>query len=196
MNDPRRRALRVSWTTVTWSSVTGVASVVLGLSAASLALLGSGASVLVDVSSSVVLIWRFNHPRGHEHAEQLAQRFAATALLLLAVLLALTSADRLASGGAAHPTAGTTGLAAASVLVLPALAWRKYVIAGAVRSAALRTDAHLTVVGGCTAALALLGFALTDAGAEWADPAAALVVAVLAAAVGAFELRHEADPDD
>ncbi len=189
MTDPIRAALRVSWATIGWSTVTGIASVVLGLSAASLALVGSGASVLVDVSSSLVLVWRFRHPHGHEAAERRAQRVAASALVVLAVLLGLSAVQRLAAGGEAHPTATTTALAATSLVVLPLLAWRKYVVAAAVPSRALRTDAHITVVGSSTAALALLGFALTDAGAGWADPAAALLVAAAAAAVGTLELR-------
>ena len=189
MDNPIRSALTVSWATVTWSTATGLASVVLGISAASLALVGSGASVLVDVSSSLVLIWRFRHPQGHEAAERRAHLFAATALVVLAVLLALSSADRLATGGPAHPTVTTTLLASASLVVLPLLAWRKYVVARAVPSPALRTDAHLTSVGASTAGLALLGFALTQEGAAWADPAAALVVALIAGTVGVVELR-------
>ncbi len=189
MTEPIRAALRVSWATIVWSAVTGISSVVLGLSAASLALVGSGASVLLDLSSSLVLVWRFLHPHGHEAAERRAQLVAASALVGLGVLLALSSIQRLADGGMAHPTAATTALAAASLVVLPLLAWRKYVVAAAVPSRALRTDAHITVVGSSTAALALLGFALTDAGAGWADAAAALLVAVAAATVGFVELR-------
>lgn len=189
VTDPLRDALRVSWATIGWSTVSGIASILLGLSAASLALIGSGASVLVDVCSSLVLVWRFRHPHGHEAAEHRAQLVAAWALVVLALLLGTSSIHRLATGGAAHPTLATTVLAAASLVVLPLLARRKYVVAAAVPSRALRTDAHITVVGGSTAALALIGFALTDAGAAWADPAAALLVAATAGAVGIFELR-------
>jgi divalent metal cation (Fe/Co/Zn/Cd) transporter len=189
VTDPIRSALRISWVTIGWSTVTGIASVVLGLSAASLALVGSGASVLVDVSSSAVLVWRFRHPHGHDSAERKAQLVAASALLALGVLLAVSSVHRLATGGQAHPTALTTALATASLLVLPLLAVRKYVVARAVPSRALRTDAHITMVGASTAALTLAGFLLTDAGAGWADPVAALLVAVAAGTVAVVELR-------
>jgi divalent metal cation (Fe/Co/Zn/Cd) transporter len=189
VTDPLRNALTVSWATIGWSTVTGIGAVVLGLSAASLALVGSGASVLVDVSSSLVLVWRFRHPFGNEAAEHRAQAVAASALVVLAVLLGASSTQRLVTGGEAHPTAATVVLAAASLVVLPLLAARKYAVAPTVPSRALRTDAHITLVGASTAGLALLGFALTERGAGWADPAAALTVALLALVVGVLELR-------
>jgi divalent metal cation (Fe/Co/Zn/Cd) transporter len=134
-------------------------------------------------------VWRFRHPHGNERAEHRAQLVASTALLVLATLLAASSVERLVTGGTVHPGPMTVGVAAASLVVLPLLAARKYAVAAAVPSAALRTDAHITVVGASTAGLALLGFVLTEAGASWADPVAALLVAVAAAAVGLYERR-------
>jgi divalent metal cation (Fe/Co/Zn/Cd) transporter len=189
MNDSLRAALRISWLTIAWSTVSGVISVVLGVAAGSLALVGSGASVLVDVSSSVVLVWRFRHPHGHGAAEHRAQRVAALALLTLGCLLGLSSVYRLSTGGAAHPNAATIAIAVAAVVILPLLAARKYVIAPRVPSRALTTDAHITLVGAATALLTLVGLALTNAGHPAADAAAALTIALCAAVVAYRELH-------
>lgn len=186
---PTHAALWISWVSIGWSLAAGAASITFGVLAGSLALVGSGASVVIDLSSSVVLVWRF---RRHEHpaAERIAHLVAATALLALAVSLGLAGALRLATGTSATASAPGVAAALASVLVLPLIAHRKYRVAPRVPSPALRVDAHITAVGAATALLALLGLALTDAGVGWADAAAGVVIACVAAALGVREIRH------
>lgn len=193
MKDPLRAALRISVITIVWSCLAGAASIVVGAAASSLALVGSGASLLVDVSSSSVLVWRFRQPSGHPTAEHRARLAAAIALAVLAVLLGVAATYRLLNGLEAHPTTAATTLAVLAVVTLPLLAIGKYVIAAEVPSRALRTDAHITVVGAVTALLSLAGLALTDAGFGAADPIAALIVAVVAGAVAILELRQSTD---
>ncbi len=81
-----RAAVRVSWFSVVWSIVVGLAALVSGLAAGSLALVGFGLDSVVDSSASVVLVWRFkveglrpHHaarveqiaaPRGRQHADR------------------------------------------------------------------------------------------------------------------------------
>lgn len=190
MIDPLRSALRISWVTIGWSAVTGTLSVAFGLAAASLALVGSGVSVIVDLSSSLVLVWRFRHPHGYGAIEQRAQRFATAALMTLAALLGVSSVYRLVGGGEAHPTGDSIAVAIAAVVTLPVLAARKYVVARRVPSRALTTDAHITMVGATTALLTLVGLAFTDAGYGSADSLAALAVAIMAAFVGFKELPN------
>jgi divalent metal cation (Fe/Co/Zn/Cd) transporter len=167
----------------------GASSITFGALAGSLALVGSGASVVIDLSSSLVLVWRF---RRHEHptAERIAHLVAAIALLVLAVSLGIGGALRLASGTAPTATAPGLAVASASVLVLPLIAVRKYRVAPQVPSPALRVDAHITTVGATTALLALLGLGLTEAGVGWADAAAAVVIACIAAMLGVGEIRQ------
>jgi divalent metal cation (Fe/Co/Zn/Cd) transporter len=187
--DPVRSALRVSWATVSWSLVSGIASLVVGLRAGSLSLGGLGASVLVDVVSSAVLIWRFRRERAAaefpEAAERRAQVVAACGLLAIAIVLAATGIQHLVAGS--HPSTPTLALvlAAANLFALPLLARWKYAVATAVGSRALRTDAHITMVGTSTSALTLLGLGLDRGfGWWWADAVAALIIAVVAADQG------------
>lgn len=186
---PVRDALRISWISITWSAVSGACSIGFGVVAASLALVGSGAGVAVDLMSSVVLVWRFRSHETHPTAERRAHLTAAFALLALAGSLAVAGVIRLATGATASVTAAGLATAIASVLALPIIAARKYQVAPRVPSHALRVDAHITLVGAATALLALVGLALTDAGLGPADAGAAVLIACVAAALGFGELR-------
>ena len=186
---PVRQALQLSYAAIAWTLVTGVIGVVVGISAASTALVGTSADVLADMASSVVLVWRFRaelhgHPVGLK-AEHIAERVAASALSVVAVGIAVAAGLRLASGEAAEESSLTLAIAIASIVVLPLFAVVKYRLAATVPSAALKMDGHITLVGAGMAAITLVGLALTSAyGWAWADPSAALVVAALALAVG------------
>lgn len=199
--DPVRSALRVSWTTVAWSLVSGLASVVVGIESGSLSLGGLGASVLVDVLSSAVLIWRFRRERAAaefpEEAERRAQAVAAIGLLVIAVALAVSAIEHLATES--HPSVSSLALAlaAANLCVLPLLARWKYRVANAVGSLALRTDAHITMVGTANSAFTLLGLGLDRAfGWWWADAVAALGIALVAAEQGRQALSVLRSPPD
>lgn len=196
-----RSALRASYSSVAWGVLSGVAEVVVGAQTASLALAGVGATVLVDLLSSVVLVWRFraelhavlrgDEARSHERAEARAQQVASTGLLVIGLVLVAGGMARIATGGGAHPDALAVSLAAVSIPVLAGLAWWKYAAARQAGSTALTTDAHISSLGAATSALTLAGLALTQAaGVTWADPLAAAVVGVVAAFEGRRGLRH------
>jgi divalent metal cation (Fe/Co/Zn/Cd) transporter len=187
---PVRAALRITWISISWSAAGGAASITAGVLAGSLSLVGSGASVFIDLISSVVLVWRFRRHDEHPGAERIAHLVAALALLALAFGLAVASAIRLASGAVAKPADASLAIAAASVLALPVIAVRKYRVAPRVPSHALRVDAHITVVGAVTALLALVGLGLTSAGFGSADSIAAVTIAAGAATLGLVELRE------
>ena len=186
--DPTREALRLSWLSIVVGTAVGAASVLSGLEGGSLALLGSGATVLVDVSSSAVLVWRFRQSHDHPRAERLAHVAAASALVLLALVIAATSVHRLVAGVDADASASSAVVAAVALVLLPGLARAKYRAASRVGSGALRADAHITSVGAVTALLGLAGVVGQSLGAWWADPTAAVAVAVAAGATGALEL--------
>jgi divalent metal cation (Fe/Co/Zn/Cd) transporter len=189
VNEPVAAAIRVSWVCVGWSLAAGAASLVVALTAGSLSLGGLGASVLVDVVSSAVLIWRFRRQQAGaefpEQAERRAQVVASTGLVVIGVVLTIAAVQHLID--ASHPSvpAAALGLAAANFVVLPLLARWKYAVARAVASLALRTDAHITMVGTGTAALTIVGLGVDRAfGWWWADAVAALAIAGVAADQG------------
>jgi divalent metal cation (Fe/Co/Zn/Cd) transporter len=178
-------ALRLSWLSVAWAALSGVASLAFGVIDHSLAITGVGLNLLGDLAGSVALIWRFGRERrgvqGSENAERVARLVVGTSLTAVAAFLAVQSVRRLADG--THPSADVAPLllAAASVVVLPPLARAKRRVGTALSSHALRGDGTLSGVGAAIALLALAGLVVNRVlGWWWADPAAALVVAVTA----------------
>ena len=192
---PLRDALNISIAAVAWGVVSGVASVVVGVGAGSTALVGTGADIVADVLSSVVLVWRFRGELHGHHtsnaAEERAERIASICLVIVALGIGIAAALRLASSEGAEASAAGIAIAAASVAVLPFFAVAKVRIARAVPSPALRMDGTITLVGAAMAAITLIGLALTSTlGWSAADPIAAIVIALAALSVGATNLRH------
>ena len=146
--------------------------------------------MLVDEVSSVVLVWRFRRHRSGdadqvETAEQRALKVATFGLLIVGLSLIGSGIQHLVASETSRPDNYAIAAAAASAVVLPGLARWKYAAAAALPSRALRTDAHISMVGAGTAALTLLGLALTEAfGWHWADPVAAIIIGVAATVEG------------
>lgn len=195
-SDPVGAALAASWVTVGWSTSTGTASAIIGLVTGSLSLAGLGITVLIDVVSSAVLIWRFaiqRNDRSVERAERIAHRIASSALVGFGVVLAAESVRRLAARSHGEQSVAAIALAGASVLVLPALARWKYEVAAAVASRALHADAHITAVGAAMAGVTLSGLVVAGVwGWWWADSGAAIVLAAIAIRHGVDGLRYVA----
>ena len=123
--------------------------------------------------------------RGREDREARAVRLIGVTFFALAAYLAVEAVRDLA--GHARPAFSPAGLAiaAAALLVMPALAVAKRRTGQALGNQALIADSAETALCALTAAAALIGVGL-NAGARWwwADPAAALAIAVLAAREG------------
>jgi divalent metal cation (Fe/Co/Zn/Cd) transporter len=190
----RERAALLCASTVAWNMIIGGAAVLTAVVTGSLSLIGFGANAVVDSSVSSLLVWRFlAKDEGRvQHVERLALRVAAVAFLLVATYLTVRASLALAEGHRA--TFSVFGIieAAASLVVLPYLAVSKYRLSVRLRSRALRADSLLTVSGIALAAVTLVGLVLQHAlGWGWADPVAALVIAVFLALEGFRTLRDD-----
>jgi divalent metal cation (Fe/Co/Zn/Cd) transporter len=181
------RALALSWLSVCFGTMSGVVSIVAGLSAHSVGVLASGLSVLADVTGSIVLIWRFRIERVDPHRGELVERRAgyavAATLVIIGVVLAFDSIRSLLD--ASHPDSSLLAIltSGVSICVLFPLAYAKRLVAVALNSHALKGDASLSAIGATTALLALIGLLLFKAfGWWWSDRVVALVIAVAAAA--------------
>jgi divalent metal cation (Fe/Co/Zn/Cd) transporter len=177
-------AIRWCSLSVAWAVIVGSSSVVAGLAASSLALLGLGANAVLDGTASAVLVWRFRHERlGAAEIETVERRAAlAVGALMIAVgaYLMARSVGALAEHSAPDESAVGIGLAAGSVLVLPVFARAKLRLAARLQSSALRGDGVLSLAGGVLAAATLLSLVL-DAAFDWwwADAVAALLIAAM-----------------
>jgi divalent metal cation (Fe/Co/Zn/Cd) transporter len=180
------RALRLVTASVIFGLLSGTVSVVTGLNDGSLGVFAAGLGVLADVAGSAVLIWRFRAERRHPgspHAGEIrAALIVAAALAVVAVVLTVGSVSALASGS--HPGSSPLALASASVslVVLAPLAVAKRRVGRRMASRALMGDGALSGIGAATSLLALIALVLYHAlGWWWADRAAALAVAAIAA---------------
>jgi divalent metal cation (Fe/Co/Zn/Cd) transporter len=188
-NDPHRgrllrRALALEWATIGWNVGEAVLTIALGTIAGSLALIGFGSVSVIELFASFVVVWHLmpGHPVDHPKRTALALRLVAVAFAALAVVLAAMSIRDLVTGR--RPDESPWGIAylALTVVVMFVLAAAKRRTADRLDSAPLRSEASMTFLDGILSAATMVGLALNAAFAWWwADPAAALVVAVAAA---------------
>lgn len=181
------RGLRLEYLTVGWNIVEGLIAVGAGMAAGSIALIGFGVDSFVETISGGVLIWRLRAEAGGtadaervEHVERRASRLVAVSFLVLAAYVAFEAVRTIAAGD--HPDASPVGIAltAVSLLVMLWLARAKLDTGKALSSRALIADSHQTFACWYLSATTLAGLALNAAfGLWWADPIAALVIAVL-----------------
>jgi divalent metal cation (Fe/Co/Zn/Cd) transporter len=189
-------ALRLSYFTIVWNGVVGVAALVIGLTTGSLALAGFALNALLDSSASVVLVWRFRKERSDpvaaERLERRAQTWVIAAMFAVAIYVGVEAVRALMNSSHPESSAFGFGIAAISLLVLPILGVMKLGLAGRLGSPALRGDSVLTLAAAALAAitlLALLANSLLDW--WWADPTAALLIAIaLATEATRVAVRH------
>jgi divalent metal cation (Fe/Co/Zn/Cd) transporter len=183
-----RRALRLSYLTVGWNALEGIAGVALALAAGSVALLGFGLDSFVETASGFVIVWRTlaeRSARDHEHVdaiERRAQKLVAATLVILALYIgydAITSIIARETHGVSLPG---LFLLVLSIGVMQWLARAKRKTAIALGSRSMQADAFQTTMCLYLSIAALAGIGLNAAfGYWWADPLAALVMVPLLA---------------
>lgn len=189
-------AVRLSGLTVAFNCVTGGAALIAAIVANSPALAAFALSALLDSSASVVLVWRFRteqrNPDAAEHLERRAHSWVAAAMVVVGLYVVIQASRALAS--ASHADSSTVGvvLAAVALAVLPWLGRRKFRVASALRSGALRGDGILTTAAAALAAVTLAALILNSVlGWWWADPGVALLIGAALSAEGIrVAVRH------
>lgn len=193
--DLRRRALRLEYATIAWNLGEAVFTIALGVAAGSLALVAFGTDSIIEVFASSVVVWHERpHRPGDPSRSARALRLVALAFFALAVVLGAVAVRDLVIGR--RPGESIPGIVylALTAVVMVGLAIAKLRVAKRLGSAPLRSEAMLTVLDGILSVLTLTGLALNAAfGLWWADPAAALIVALAAASEGAQTFRESAE---
>jgi divalent metal cation (Fe/Co/Zn/Cd) transporter len=188
----QRRALRLEYATIAWNLGEAVLTIGLGITARSLALIGFGTDSIIEVFASSVVVWhvRPGHAVDEPERTRLALRLVAAAFFVLAIVLAAVALRDLATGRRAGESQFGIAYLAVTAGVMFGLAVTKRRTAEALDSAPLRSEASMTFLDGILSTLTLTGLALNAAlGWWWADPAAALLVAVAAAGEGRENVR-------
>ncbi|TFV45440.1 cation transporter [Blastococcus sp. TF02A_35] len=187
-----RRAQLLAGASVAYNAVESVIAIAAGLAAGSVALVGFGLDSVVEVSSGLVILWQFRH-RLPESRERQALRLMALSFFALAAYVSVESVRALSSGDAdAGASPVGIGLAAASLVVMPALSWAQRRTGRALGSNAVYADGTQTLLCTYLSAVLLVGLVLNATlGWGWADPVAGLVIAAVAAREGVQAWRGE-----
>jgi divalent metal cation (Fe/Co/Zn/Cd) transporter len=177
------RALRLEWITTSWNIIEAVVAIGAGVISRSIALVAFGADSLIEVLSSVGVLWRLltAGPEAsieeHEHAERRALAVVGITFFLLAAYIVVDAGGALARAAAPENSMVGLFLSFASLIAMPALGIAKQRTARAMGSKALEADAVETWVCAYLSAALLLGLGLHRVfGWWWADPAGALIM--------------------
>jgi len=185
----RRAAVRVGvqleLITVVWMAVEAVVAIAAGIAARSVLLTAFGFDSVIELISGGTLLWRLSsEARGAtseriEAVERRATWISAVLLGLLCIYLIGVGLAGLLARLRPEGSALGVGVAAAAVVVMPLLAWRKRRANVGIGSSALRADVAETITCAYMAAATLAGTALNlIAGLWWAEYAAALVLLI------------------
>jgi divalent metal cation (Fe/Co/Zn/Cd) transporter len=190
-----RRAKLLAWLGLGWHAIEGAIAIGAGVVAGSIALVGFGADSFVELAAGGIVLWRLADARAQSgDAEHRAHRLIALTFWAIAAYV-LVEAIRTLAGGS-HPDVSWVGigLAAVALATMPALAAAKARVGDRLHSHAVRSEGRQNLVCAYLSLALLLGLGANAAfGAWWADPAAALVVAAVAANEGREAWRGEDD---
>ncbi|GAA2044388.1 cation transporter [Agromyces tropicus] len=196
--DDRRRVLHrrvraIVAFTIGYNVLEGVVALTAGTMASSAALIGFGLDSVIEVASAAAVAWQFTR-RDPERWERPTVRAIAIAFFALAAyvavdaILALMGVER-----AAHSPLGI-GIAVASLVVMPLLAWIEFRTGRELGSRSVQADATQLLLCVYLSGTVLVGLLLNSLlGWWWADSVAALVVAALAVREGVEAWRGEVE---
>jgi divalent metal cation (Fe/Co/Zn/Cd) transporter len=179
----RDRARLLAWLTIVWNVVEAVVAIACGIVAGSLALVGFGIDSAIEVFAAVVVLWRLGGV--DDEREHRALQLIALSFFALGVYIALEAVRDLVRDSDADTSRVGIGLAIASLIVMPVLAIAKTRTGRALNNRTVLADAAETRLCTYLSAILLVGLVL-DATLDWwwADPIAALGIAVLAVREG------------
>jgi divalent metal cation (Fe/Co/Zn/Cd) transporter len=176
----QRIALGLAWATIVWNTIEAAVAIVAGAAASSIALISFGLDSTVEVLSASVIVWQMTRDVPEER-EARALRLIAISFFALATYVMVRAVLDLVT--ASEPETSTAGivLAAVSLVVMPVLAGMKRRNGRLLGSESVVADSRQTMLCTYLSAVLLVGLVLNATVRWWwADPLAALVIAVLA----------------
>jgi divalent metal cation (Fe/Co/Zn/Cd) transporter len=191
----RRRGFRLEYVSMAWMVVEAGVAITAGIAASSIALVGFGLDSVIELLSALIVVWQLRGEGGEERETRAVRLISLTFFALAAYLTAESIHDLVTHSRPGQPVAGLA-VTAAALVVMPGLAIAKRRTGNALANRTLIADSAETAFCALTSAAALIGIGLnTWLGWWWADPAAALVIAVLAVREG-IEAWADGDADD
>lgn len=180
-----RRGFALEYASIGWMIAEASVAIAAGIAAHSVALTGFGLDSLIELASATVVIWQLRGEAIGQDRDTRAVRLIAITFFALAAYLTAESTRDLAGNSPPAPSTAGLAIAAAALVVMPALAIAKRRTGTALGSRTLIADSAQTAFCAYTSAAALLGIGLNQWAGWWqADPAAGLAIAALAVREG------------
>lgn len=189
------RGLWLNYLTIGYNTLEATASLVAGLLAGSIALIGFGLDSVIEVTAAGAAQWRLRadiDQERRERVERVTVRIIGWSFLALAAYVIWDAAKTLWLREHPDPSVLGNVVLILSVIVMPLLARAKRRVAQRLESRALEADAMQTSLCAYLSVIALAGVALNAlAGWWWADPLAALAMSPIIAREGFEGIRGE-----
>src|SRR5438094_10119569 len=186
----RRAGRKIEFLSIGWTGLESIVGIIAGVIAGSVALISFGIDSVIEVASSLVLVWRLSDASVTEDREAFAHRLVGVCFLALAAYVSFEGVKDLLAHST--PRVNYFGIiyAAACVIVMPLLARAKRRVAARLNSHALHADSHQSDICAYLSVILLLGLALNALpGWWWADPIAALCMLPIIIREGVAGLR-------
>jgi len=187
------RGKRLEYFTIGYNTLEGLASVIAGALAGSIALIGFGVDSVIEVTSGAALLWRLHADIDSESRERIevrTLRIVGGCFLALAIYVTFDSVKSLILQEPPEHSIPGIVITALSLVIMPFLARAKRRVGVALSSRALVADSKQTELCTYLSAITLGGLLLNALlGWWWADPAAALVMVPIIVREGIEGLR-------
>jgi divalent metal cation (Fe/Co/Zn/Cd) transporter len=170
--------------TISYNVIEAVVALTEGTRVSSTALIGFGLDSVIEVSSAAAVAWQFAG-KDPEAREKTALRIIAFSFFGLALYVSVDAIRSLLGAGEAQHSIIGIALAATSLAVMPVLSLAQRRAGRELGSLSAVADSKQTLLCTYLSAVLLIGLVLNGAfGWSWADPVAALVIAVIAVKEG------------
>lgn len=186
-----RRVRLLVGATITYNVIEAIIAISAGTIASSTALIGFGLDSVIEVASALAVAWQFSSS-DPEARERTALKVIAVSFFALAAYVTFESVLSVFAGERAdHSTVGIV-LAAVSLAVMPGLSYAQRRVGRELGSASAVADSKQTLLCTYLSGVLLVGLVVNSLfGWWWADPLAALVIAVVAVKEGREAWRGE-----
>jgi divalent metal cation (Fe/Co/Zn/Cd) transporter len=188
-----RRGILLSYATIGYNTFEAIGSLVAGMLAGSVALIGFGIDSVIEVVASIAAQLRLRADADllrRSGAEVRTLRIVGWCFVALGAYVTIDSAKSLYLREEPERSWFGVIILVLSVIVMPALAWGKRRVANEMQSAALKAEAKQTSLCAYLSVIALGGVGLNAlVGWWWADPAAALCMVPIITKEGIEALR-------
>jgi len=193
-----KKALILSYVTVGYNVLEGTASILSGVFAGSIALIGFGLDSFIESLSGGVMIWRFSQgtqisQEEEERIEKKATRLVAYTFFILGAYVLYESIKKLVVSEIPEPSLIGIIIAVVSLVLMPILYFVKIKTASALGSSSLIADAKETLACTLLSAALLVGLGLNYLAGIWqADPIVGVIIVVFLFREG-YEILNEND---